>query len=89
MSRKRRPYWDCARTIEQRTLAYLKATLHQVIPLCELEKAGGLKNGDTRGKDFVVRRLAARTAELRDMVTDAWRASGGARSRTTPTTALS
>ncbi len=69
------PYRACACTIQQRTEAYLAATEAQVIPFYEMVKAGGLKDGDPRGRDFAAERLAAGASQLRDMVVDAWRAS--------------
>ncbi|WP_309606107.1 S1/P1 Nuclease [Phenylobacterium sp.] len=62
-------------TIEQRTADYLAATGALVIPLYQLEKAGGLKVGDPRGAAFATERLAAGAAELRDLIVLAWHAS--------------
>lgn len=64
---------DCA--IEQRTADLLAATSAKVIPLYELEKAGGLAPGDPRGAALVTQQLAVGASELRDFVTEAWRAS--------------
>jgi len=58
--------------IERETVSYLSATGRLVIPLYELEKAGGLKNGDPRGTAFVARQLAVGASELRDMIYSAW-----------------
>ena len=69
------PYRDCRCAIEARTRAYLAATWATVVALYELERAGGLQEGDPRGVDFATRRLAAGAAEVRDMIVDAWRAS--------------
>lgn len=66
---------DCGCSIQQRTQAYLGATLSQVRPFYELEKAGGFKDGDPRGRAFAADRLAAGASELRDLVTAAWTAS--------------
>ena len=60
---------------EQRTLGYLEATLAQVIPVYRLEKAGGLRNGDPRGTAFAALQLGIGASELRDVITEAWRAS--------------
>jgi len=69
------PYRDCACVIAQRTRQYLQSTLDQVEPFYALQKAGGFKYGDPRGRAFAAERLAAGASELRDMVVDAWRAS--------------
>ena len=70
------PYRDCACAIEARTAAYLQATASFVEPLYALEKAGGFRGADPRGVAFTRARLGAGASELRDMVVDAWRASG-------------
>lgn len=72
---KVKPYQTCACSIQQRTVAYLRATQAQVIPLYELDKEGAFSGDDPRGKDFAAERLAAAASELRDMVVDAWRSS--------------
>ena len=69
------PYQDCACSIAQMTARYLQSTLDQVEPFYALQKAGGFKDGDPRGRAFAAGRLAAGASELRDMVVDAWRAS--------------
>jgi hypothetical protein len=69
------PYRDCRCSIAARVAAYIGATHAQVVPLYALEKAGGFRHGDPRGKDFAAARLAAASAELRDMIVDAWRRS--------------
>lgn len=66
---------DCDCAIEQRVAEYLTATNKLVVPLYELEKAGGLAQGDPRGAAFATERLAAGVAELRDLVAEAWAAS--------------
>jgi hypothetical protein len=53
--------------------AYLAATGAQVVPLYELEKAGGLKSGDPRGAAFATRQIAIGASELRDVIVMAWR----------------
>lgn len=55
--------------------AYLAATGAQVVPLYELEKAGGLKPGDKRGAAFAARQIGLGASELRDLIVIAWRAS--------------
>jgi hypothetical protein len=57
----------------QLTGAYLAATGAGVVPLYELEKAGGLKPGDPRGPAFATKQIAIGASELRDMVVMAWR----------------
>jgi hypothetical protein len=53
----------------------LKASLAQVIPLFQLEKDGGFKDGDPRGKAFMTKQIAQGAADLRDVILDAWRES--------------
>lgn len=65
----------CNCPIEQRVSEYLVTTGNQVIPFYEMEKAGGLAQGDPRGTAFATDRLAAGASELRDMIVEAWRAS--------------
>jgi hypothetical protein len=65
----------CRCAIEQRTIGYLGATAKQVIPLYELEKAGGLAGQDPRGTAFATRQIAVAASELRDLVVEAWEAS--------------
>jgi hypothetical protein len=55
--------------------AYLAATGAQVVPLYELEKAGGLKAGDPRGAAFATHQIAIGASELRDLVATAWKAA--------------
>jgi hypothetical protein len=69
------PYRDCRCAIERRTSDYLIATQKEIIPLYQLEKAGGFAAPPDDGKVFVSKRLAAGVAELRDMIADAWRRS--------------
>jgi hypothetical protein len=63
------------RAIETQVAAYLGATNAQVIPLYQLERAGGLAPGDVRGTAFATKWLAVGASELRDLVVGAWRAS--------------
>jgi hypothetical protein len=69
------PYRDCGCAIDARTAGYLAASNAELVPVYRLEKAHAFENGNSDGKAFVAKRLAAATAELRDMVVDAWRAS--------------
>lgn len=70
------PFHSCGCAIEQRTAAYLAATGRLVVPFYQLEKAGGLQPGDPRGLAFATRQLAVGASELRDLIVEAWRASG-------------
>lgn len=72
---KMAPFADCACPIEQRTTGYLQATLANLEPFYELEKAGAFAGPDPRGMAFTAARLAAGASELRDLVVTAWRAS--------------
>jgi len=72
------PYRNCACGVEQRTIALLRASAGKLVPLYELEKAGAFATASPAGRAFVVERLAAGAAELRDMILDAWRASDDA-----------
>ncbi len=71
-------YRNCNCTIEQRTAAYLAASLQTVVPLYELEAKSGFDGTDPRGRAFVTGRLATGAAELRDMIVDAWESSADA-----------
>lgn len=61
--------------LRARVPAYLKTTLAEVLPFYRLEKAGGFAEGDPRGRDFALTRLAAGASELRDLIVLAWRDS--------------
>ena len=65
----------CNCPIDQRMRGYLTQTVNQVIPLYQLEKAGGLMKGDPRGTAFATKQLAIGASELRDMIAEAWAAS--------------
>lgn len=71
------PYRDCRCSIQRRVSDYLVATQKQVTNLYRIEKAGGLAGETSEDRSFVVARLAAATSELRDLILDAWRVSGG------------
>src|SRR5262249_8652993 len=62
-------------TVEQRIGAYLAATGAQVVPLYELEKAGGLAPGDPRGAAFAPTQIAIGAGELRALVVQAWKSA--------------
>ena len=71
-----RPYRDCRCTVQERTQTYLAATQAELLTLYRLEKAGALDAATPVAKIFAAARIAEGAAMLRDMVTDAWRASG-------------
>jgi hypothetical protein len=58
--------------------AYLEKSRAQLRPFYELEMAGAFKPGETRGSRFAGIRLAEAAAELRDLITKAWRESATA-----------
>jgi hypothetical protein len=58
------------------TGAYLQDTHQHLEPLYQMWKDGELKDGNPRGTAFVTARVAEAAAQLRDLVTAAWNASG-------------
>jgi len=72
------PFQSCGCPIETRVATYLAATARQVVPLYQLDRTGALREGDERGRGFAEERLAAGASELRDLIVEAWRASGQA-----------
>jgi hypothetical protein len=71
-----RPARSCADELKACVQAYLNATWTDVVPLYRLEKAGAFDAAAPQAKAFAVARLAEGAAMLRDLVMDAWRASG-------------
>ena len=69
------PYRDCRCSIQQRVAEYLGETQKNVLTLFEIEKTEGFDTAGEGNKAFVTKRLAAATAELRDLIVDAWRRS--------------
>lgn len=65
-------------SLERRTTDYLLRTNTFLIPFYELEKAGGLSDGDPRGIALATTRIAAGASELRDVIVLSWRASATA-----------
>ena len=68
--------------LRARMADYLNATAAQVVPFYRLEKTGTFAAGSegdvlTPGAEFATTRLAAGAAELRDLITLAWRDAGG------------
>ena len=74
-----KPYADCQCSIEARTADYLAATNAQVVPFYTLEKSGAFATPTAEGKAFAAERVAAGADQLRDMIVDAWHASGEAK----------
>ncbi|ESQ83075.1 hypothetical protein AEAC466_14525 [Asticcacaulis sp. AC466] len=68
-------YLPCTAPIMTCVTARYKASFSQVVPLYQLEKAGGFKDGDPRGQAFITTRLAQGAGDLRDSLIDAWRDS--------------
>jgi hypothetical protein len=62
-------------SVDQRIGAYLAETGAQVVPLYEMEKAGGMKPGDPRGTAFAAKQIGIGASELRDLIVMAWQAS--------------
>ena len=58
--------------------AYLEQSRAELRPFYALEKAGGFKPGDPRGRAFTTGRLALAAGELRDLIAQAWRESATA-----------
>lgn len=67
---------SCEAEIRDCVSRYLLATTATVIPFYRLEKAGGFRPADARGRAFALERVAAGAAQLRDLTVMAWRASG-------------
>ena len=73
-----RPYHACNCTIQIQTQDYLAATATQVNATYDFEKAGAFDAATPQAKAFTVARIAEGAAMLRDLVADAWKASGSA-----------
>jgi hypothetical protein len=69
------PPRPCNCAIAKRVADYLAATGALVVPLYELEKAGGLNPGDPRGPAFATQQIAVGASELRDLIVEAWHVS--------------
>jgi hypothetical protein len=72
---KMAPPRDCHCPVQKRVADYLAATGALVVPLYQLEKAGGLAPGDPRGPAFATQQIAVGASELRDLIVDAWKMS--------------
>jgi hypothetical protein len=73
-----RPAADCPGDCDIAAVAaaYLANTHQYVEPVYQMWKDGELKDGDPKGAAFVTARVADGAAELRDLVSYAWNASG-------------
>jgi hypothetical protein len=71
-----RPYRACACSIQKHVQTYLIATQAELVRVYQLEKTGAFDAAAPQARAFTVTRLAEGAAMLRDLVTDAWRASG-------------
>jgi hypothetical protein len=69
------PPRDCHCALQKEVGDYLAATGALVVPLYNLEKAGGFAPGDPRGTAFATERIAVGASELRDLIAEAWRVS--------------
>lgn len=69
------PPKDCHCPVQKRVADYLTATGALVVPLYQLEKAGGLAPADPRGPAFATQQIAVGASELRDLIVDAWKMS--------------
>jgi hypothetical protein len=70
------PFQHCDDTVPACTARYLAATSQWTIKLYQLEKQGAFDSPTAESKAFAAQRLAAAANMLRNMVVDAWRASG-------------
>ncbi len=68
-------YQPCTDAPAQCFAVRLKASHALIVPLFQLEKDGGFKDGDPRGKAFMTKQIAKGAADLRDVILDAWRDS--------------
>lgn len=68
-------YAPCTDAVMRCFTRRINASNAQIIPLFQLEKAGGFKGDDPRGVAFVTGRIIQATSDLRDSLIDAWRDS--------------
>ncbi len=68
-------YVPCTGPIMQCITGRFKPSLAKLVPMYQLEKDGGFKAGDPRGKAFMIERLGRGAGDLRDSLLDAWRDS--------------
>ena len=69
-------YRDCKCTIWERARTLILDSQKFVVPMYELDKRGAFKAADDEAVALVTAQLAVGAAAVRDMVIDAWRASG-------------
>jgi hypothetical protein len=75
---KIRPMRSCNDPVQACATAYLTASHRGVLPVYRLEKAGAFDAATPEAKAFTIQCLAEAASMLRDMVADAWAASGDA-----------
>jgi len=75
---KIRPAHSCTDPVQACVTAYLTATHEGVLPVYRFEKAGAFDAATPDAKAFAIQCLAEAASRLRDMVADAWAASGNA-----------
>lgn len=75
---KIRPARSCTDLVQTCVTAYLAATHEGVLPVYRFEKAGAFDAATPEAKAFTIQCLAEAASMLRDMVADAWAASGNA-----------
>ena len=68
-------YVPCTDPILTCFTARLKIANTLVVPMYQLEKDGGFKDGDPRGVTFMTQQVAKGAQDLRDTILDAWRDS--------------
>jgi hypothetical protein len=68
-------YTPCTAPIMTCVTARFKPSFAKLVPMYQMEKDGGFKPGDPRGKAFMVERLGRGAGDLRDSLLDAWRDS--------------
>ncbi len=68
-------YTPCTDPVMACITAHLKQSYTYIAPFYQLEKDGGFKPGDPRGKAFLAARIGQGAADLRDVLLDAWRDS--------------
>ena len=73
---KLRPTRSCTAGLQGCVQDYLSATREGLLPVYRLEKAGAFDAATPEAKAFTIQCLAEGASRLRDMVADAWQASG-------------
>ncbi len=68
-------YTPCTDRVDLCFSARLMKSYALVVPMYQLEKDGGFKEGDPRGKAFMAQQLGKGASDLRDVLVDAWRDS--------------